>query len=142
MGHRHKFKEQEYVGDSDATPLLSSLTTLWSLQLQGNALTGSVPSLAGMASLTVTRLSLEGNNFSSLPHDFLQGLPSLIELVMDNVPLEPWSILVAVADCTTLQKFSASNASFYGPFPAVLASLKSLTIFSLSFNFLFGALII
>uniref|UniRef100_A0A0E0EUT1 Leucine-rich repeat-containing N-terminal plant-type domain-containing protein n=1 Tax=Oryza meridionalis TaxID=40149 RepID=A0A0E0EUT1_9ORYZ len=66
-------------------PTLSSLTSLTTLQLQGNALAGAVPSLAGMASLT--RLALDGNTFTSLPPDFLLGLTSLQYLSIDNLPL-------------------------------------------------------
>jgi hypothetical protein len=89
-------------------PTLSSLTSLTALQLQGNALAGAVPSLAGMASLT--RLALDGNAFTSLPPDFLLGLTSLQYLSIDNLPLQPWPAPDAIANCSSLETFSASNA--------------------------------
>lgn len=117
---------------------LSSLTALRSLQLQDNTLSGPVPSLAGMGSLTT--LALDGNAFTSLPEDFLQGLISLTELSMDDLPLKPWNISDAIVNCDMLQSFSASNASITGAFPAVLANLTSLTTLRLSYNYLTGGL--
>uniref|UniRef100_A0A0E0MF69 non-specific serine/threonine protein kinase n=1 Tax=Oryza punctata TaxID=4537 RepID=A0A0E0MF69_ORYPU len=119
-------------------PTLSSLTSLTALQLQGNALTGAVPSLSGMASLT--RLALDGNAFTSLPTDFLHGLTSLQYLSMDNLPLQPWPVPDAIANCSSLDTFYASNASISGAFPAVLATLVSLRYLRLSYNNLTGGL--
>ncbi|KAF0897400.1 hypothetical protein E2562_036936 [Oryza meyeriana var. granulata] len=119
-------------------PSLSTLTSLTALQLQGNALAGAVPSLAGMGSLT--RLALDGNAFTSLPADFLEGLTSLQYLSMDDLPLQPWSVPDAIANCSSLDTFSASNASIAGAFPAVLASLASLRYLRLSYNNLTGGL--
>ncbi|GJN04346.1 hypothetical protein PR202_ga21889 [Eleusine coracana subsp. coracana] len=118
---------------------LSSLTALQSLQLQDNALTGAVPSLAGMGSLS--DLALDNNRFSSLPDDFLEGLTSLTSLSMDQIPsLKAWQIPDAVANCGMLQNFTASNASIVGSFPAVLANLTSLRLLRLSYNNLTGPL--
>jgi len=57
------------------TPLISFLSALEILELSGNKLTGTIPSLAGMASLT--HLVLNDNGFTSLPYDFFHGLTSL-----------------------------------------------------------------
>uniref|UniRef100_A0A0D9XRT5 non-specific serine/threonine protein kinase n=1 Tax=Leersia perrieri TaxID=77586 RepID=A0A0D9XRT5_9ORYZ len=120
-------------------PSLSTLTSLTALQLQGNHLTGDVPSLARMGSLT--RLALDSNAFASLPPDFLQGLTSLQSLTMDDLGLlRPWSIPDAISTCSSLQTFSASNASIVGAFPAVLGSLESLRYLRLSYNNLTGEL--
>ncbi|EES08436.2 receptor protein kinase TMK1 isoform X2 [Sorghum bicolor] len=116
----------------------ANLTALQSLQLQGNVLEGDVPSLARMGSIET--LVLDGNAFSALPPDFLEGLPSLLKLSMDDLPLKPWSIPDAIAGCAMLQTFSASNASVSGPFPAVLANLTSLQTLRLSYNNLTGVL--
>lgn len=115
-------------------PSLSELTSLQSLQLQGNALEGDVPSLARMASLQI--LALDGNAFTSLPPDFLEGLPLLVKLSMGDLPLKPWSIPDAITGCAGLQDFSASNASISGPLPAFLANLTSLQMLRLSYNYL------
>ncbi|KAG8090788.1 hypothetical protein GUJ93_ZPchr0011g27338 [Zizania palustris] len=117
---------------------LSTLTALKELQLQGNALSGAVPSLAGMGSLT--RLSLDGNAFTSVPKDFIEGLTSLQYLTMDDLPLKPWSVPEAISGCSSLDTFSASNASITGNFPAVLANLASLRILRLPYNNLTGGL--
>ncbi|KAG8089778.1 hypothetical protein GUJ93_ZPchr0011g27997 [Zizania palustris] len=117
---------------------LSTLTALKDLQLQGNALSGAFPSLAGMGSLT--RLALDGNAFTSLPKDFLQGLTSLQYLSMDDLPLESWPVPEAISGCSSLDTFSASNASITGDFPVVLANLASLRNLRLSYNNLTGVL--
>jgi hypothetical protein len=69
------------------TPFISNLTALRSLELQGNKLVGNVSLLTGMDSLTV--LSLDDNNFTSPPDDFLHGPTSLTQLSINNLPLEP-----------------------------------------------------
>ncbi|TVU25588.1 hypothetical protein EJB05_28090 [Eragrostis curvula] len=118
---------------------LSTLIALQSLQLQGNELTGAVPSLAGMDSLSV--LALDDNKFSSLPDDFLKGLTSLTDLSMDHIPsLKAWNVPDALIDCAMLQNFSASNASIVGTLPAVLGNLTSLRQLRLSYNNLTGGL--
>uniref|UniRef100_J3N842 Protein kinase domain-containing protein n=2 Tax=Oryza brachyantha TaxID=4533 RepID=J3N842_ORYBR len=89
---------------------------------------------------SLTRLALDGNAFASLPGDFLKGLTSLQYLSMDDLPLRPWSVPDAIADCSSLDTFSASNASITGAFPAVLASLPSLRYLRLSYNNLSGDL--
>jgi len=120
------------------TPLISFLSALEILELSGNKLTGAIPSLAGMASLT--HLVLNDNGFTSLPYDFFHGLTSLMIMQMDNLPLVPWFIPNAIADCTALQIFTASNVSITGTLPVALTNLKSLTMLWLSYNYLNGSL--
>ncbi|CAM0873741.1 unnamed protein product [Alopecurus aequalis] len=117
---------------------LSSLTALKELQLQGNALHGDFPSLAGFTDLT--RLVLDGNGFTSLPSDFLKELPSLQYLSLEDLPLKPWAVPEAILGSSSLETFSASNASITGAFPAVLANLPSLKSLRLSYNNLTGGL--
>ncbi|CAM0148361.1 unnamed protein product [Urochloa decumbens] len=117
---------------------LSDLTELQWLQLQGNALEGAVPSLVRMGSLET--LALDGNAFTILPPDFLEGLPALRSLSMGDLPLKSWSIPDAIAECTALQNFSVSNSTVTGPFPAVLPNLTSLRMLRLSYNYLTGGL--
>ncbi|KAM0852098.1 hypothetical protein ACQ4PT_051988 [Festuca glaucescens] len=117
---------------------LSSLTALKELQLQGNALHGDFPSLAGFTDLT--RLVLDGNAFTSLPSDFLKDLPSLQYLSLEDLPLKPWAVPAAIVGSSSLETFSASNASIAGAFPAVLANLSSLKSLRLSYNNLTGGL--
>ncbi|PUZ59810.1 hypothetical protein GQ55_4G072600 [Panicum hallii var. hallii] len=75
---------------------LSSLTALESLQLQGNAFSGAVPPPRAPS---LTRLSLEGNAFTSLPEDFLRATPALRSLSMDGLPLPPWPFPDAIFSC-------------------------------------------
>lgn len=114
---------------------LSSLATLTELRLDRNALSGGVPSLAGLANLT--RVVLDYNAFSSLPADFLQRVPSLRDLSLQSLPLQPWSVPEAIAGCTSLENFSASATSLTGPFPANLPS-SSLRTLRLNRNNLSG----
>ncbi|RLM54651.1 receptor-like kinase TMK3 [Panicum miliaceum] len=118
---------------------LSSLTALESLQLQGNALSGAVPPLRAPS---LTRLSLEGNAFTSLPEDFLRATPALRSLSMDGLPLPPWPFPDAIFSCPALHNFSASNASIAGRFPAagVVANLTSIRTLRLSHNNLTGVI--
>ncbi|PVH47475.1 hypothetical protein PAHAL_4G071400 [Panicum hallii] len=99
---------------------LSSLTALESLQLQGNVFSGAVPPPRAPS---LTRLSLEGNAFTSLPEDLLRATPALRSLSTDGLPLQPWPF----PDLPALHTFSASNASIAGHFPAagVVANLMS-----------------
>jgi Leucine-rich repeat (LRR) protein len=85
---------------------LSSLAALTELLLGGNALAGAVPSLAGLASLA--RVVLDGNNFTSLPADFLQDVPS-----MRDVRLNGLSLLMI------------DHNSFSGPIPDLLFRVTS-----------------
>ncbi|CAN6194061.1 unnamed protein product [Urochloa humidicola] len=119
---------------------LSTLTALESLQLQGNALSGAVPPLR---SPSLTRLSLDGNNFTSFPAaDLLRAAPALRSLSIDNLPLPPWPFPAAVLACRSLQIFSASNTNLTGVFPAaaLAANLTSITTLRLSHNNLTGVI--
>jgi hypothetical protein len=118
------------------TPFISNLTALRSLELQGNKLVGNVPLLMGMDSLNV--LSLDDNNFTSLPDDFLHGPTSLTQLSINNLPLEPWLIPDNITDCIVLQMFSTVNACVSGSIPDFLANLHLLKSLSLPYNYLTG----
>ena len=136
-GRVTSINRQGLVRDFDPLDILF-LSALEILELSGNKLTGAIPSLAGMASLT--HLVLNGSGFTLLTYDFFHGLTSLMILQMDNLPLVPWLIPNAIADCTALQVFTASNVSIIGPLPTALTNLKSLTMLWLSYNYLSGGL--
>ncbi|XP_039841891.1 receptor-like kinase TMK3 [Panicum virgatum] len=126
-------------GLAGTLPSSPGLTALESLELQGNALSGAVPPLRAPS---LTRLSLEGNAFTSLPGDFLRAAPALRSLSMDGLPLPPWPFPDAIFSCPSLRAFSASNASITGRFPAaaVVASLTSIRTLRLSHNNLTGVI--
>lgn len=119
-------------------PSFSSLTSLQTVALQNNDLSGSLPSVAGMSSLQ--KLFLDGNRFSSLPSDFFSGLSALQDLSLDDNPLSPWSLPDDLSQCTSLRAFSASNASISGPLPDFLGQLPGLQDLRLSYNSLTGPL--
>jgi hypothetical protein len=75
---------------------LSSLRVLEVMGVGRNKLSDPVPSLVGMASLT--RLVLYDNEFTTLPYNFFQGPASLMVMELDNLPLDPWLIIEAIAD--------------------------------------------
>ncbi|KAJ3671923.1 hypothetical protein LUZ60_008002 [Juncus effusus] len=120
---------------------LSTLTSLVSLQLQSNSITGPVPSLSSLTSLQ--RLTLDENFFSSLPPDFPSGLTNLESLSIDDNPFAPWNLpasLTPSSSISTLTSFSASNASLSGTFPEILTTLPNLQTLRLSYNNLSGVL--
>jgi hypothetical protein len=75
---------------------LSSLRVLEVMGVGRNKLSDPIPSLVGMASLT--RLVLYDNEFTTLPYNFFQGPASLMVMELDNLPLDPWLIIEAIAD--------------------------------------------
>ncbi|RLM78112.1 receptor-like kinase TMK4 [Panicum miliaceum] len=91
-----------------------------------------------MASLR--RLVLTGNAFTTVPYDFFHELTSPMISKMDNLRMGLWLIPNAIADCTRLQIFSASNISLTGALHVALTNLKSLTMLWLSYNYLRGNL--
>ncbi|KAJ4766156.1 Receptor-like kinase TMK4 [Rhynchospora pubera] len=118
---------------------ISSLSSLKSLQLQSNSISGAIPSLSSLGSLQ--RLTLDSNSFTSLPADFLSGMTNLESLSIDDNPFEPWTLPASLDPApSALTSFSASNASLSGTFPEVLATLPTLQSLRLSYNNLSGGL--
>ncbi|XP_012700748.1 receptor-like kinase TMK3 [Setaria italica] len=118
---------------------ISNLTAPESLQLQGNALSGAVPPLRSPA---LTRLSLDGNAFTSLPGDFLRATPALLSLSIDGLPLPSWPFPAAIFGCPSLHTFSASNTNLTCAFPAaaLVSNLTSIRTLRLSHNNLTGVI--
>ncbi|CAO2813853.1 unnamed protein product [Amaranthus hypochondriacus] len=121
-------------------PNLSSLTSLERLELQGNGITGAIPSLKGLSSLQVVMLS--NNNFSSIPSDFFDGLTSLQTLDLDNNPFQGWEIPESLKSASTLQNFSAVSANITGKIPGFFGpdAFPGMIHLHLSFNDLEGEL--
>jgi Leucine-rich repeat (LRR) protein len=118
---------------------LGTLTHLTSLSLQGNSLTGPIPSLANLTSLQ--QLYLDNNNFTSIPPGFFQGLTSLqILFLSQNSHLAPWTIPTELTQSTRLNTLCASNANIFGSLPDIFNSFPSLQELQLSFNNLTGPL--
>uniref|UniRef100_A0A2N9HQ04 Protein kinase domain-containing protein n=1 Tax=Fagus sylvatica TaxID=28930 RepID=A0A2N9HQ04_FAGSY len=118
---------------------LGTLTHLTILFLQGNSLTGPIPSLANLTSLQ--QLYLDNNNFTSIPPGFFQGLTSLqILFLSQNSHLAPWTIPTELTQSTRLKNLCASNANIFGSLPDIFNSFPSLQELQLSFNNLTGPL--
>nr|GMD63111.1 receptor-like kinase TMK4 [Ipomoea batatas] len=118
---------------------LTHLASLRSLSVRQNFLSGRLPSFANMSRLE--RLYLDSNEFSSIPQDFLLGLPNLrIFNVSDNHKLSPWQIPSYLTQSTPLESFSASNASITGVIPNFFDSFPNLQNLELSYNNLTGSL--
>ncbi|XP_019179916.1 PREDICTED: receptor-like kinase TMK4 [Ipomoea nil] len=118
---------------------LTQLASLRKLIVQLNSLSGPLPSFANMSNLE--ELYLDSNEFSSIPQDFLLGLPNLRTFsISDNVKLNPWQIPSYLAESTSLEYFSAINASITGVIPNFFDSFPDLQILRLSYNNLTGSL--
>nr|GMD67999.1 receptor-like kinase TMK4 [Ipomoea batatas] len=118
---------------------LTQLSSLRSLSVQKNSLSGTLPSFANMSNLE--GLFLDNNQFSSIPQDFLLGLPNLQTFsISDNGELSPWQIPSYLAESTNLGSFYASNASITGVIPNFFDSFPNLQNLRLSYNNLTGSL--
>ncbi|KAL0906588.1 hypothetical protein M5K25_025092 [Dendrobium thyrsiflorum] len=116
---------------------LSSLTSLQSLFLPGNQLSGPLPSFGNLA--TLQEISVSSNLFTSVPSDFFSGLSGLQKISLDDNPLAPWELPESFAECP-LVSVSASNASISGALPDFFDRLSSLQSFRLSYNNISGPL--
>nr|GLL41441.1 receptor-like kinase TMK4 [Ipomoea trifida] len=118
---------------------ITQLASLQVLSVEQNFLSGPLPSFANMSSLV--ELYLDNNEFSSIPKDFLLGLPNLRTFsISDNALLGPWQIPSYLSESTSLGSFYASNASIDGLIPNFFDSLPNLHNLRLSYNNLTGSL--
>nr|TKS17504.1 putative receptor protein kinase TMK1 [Populus alba] len=120
-------------------PEISTLSELQSLSVQGNQLSGDLPSLANLTNLQY--IFLDSNNFTSIPPGFFQGLTGLQTLsIGNNVNLSPWKLPTDLAQCTSLTTLTANDCQLFGSIPDVFGSLPSLQNLRLSYNNLTGVL--
>nr|GMD72297.1 receptor-like kinase TMK4 [Ipomoea batatas] len=118
---------------------LKHLTSLRSLSVQNNFLSGRLPSFANMSNLE--QLYLDNNKFSSIPSGFLLGVPNLKTFsISENGNLGPWQIPSYLIESTNLNVFHASNASITGAIPNFFDSFPNLQNLRLSYNNLTGSL--
>ena len=118
---------------------LNKLSSLQSLNFQRNQLLGPLPSLSNLTSLR--EVYLDGNNFTSVPPDFLMGLTSLQTFsIGENLNLPPWTIPNTLADSTALVSFIANKANIAGEIPDIFGSFPSLQRLRLSYNNITGGL--
>ncbi|CAD6261655.1 unnamed protein product [Miscanthus lutarioriparius] len=124
-------------------PSLSSLAALRGLSLQGNRLTGALPSFRGMSSLQ--RAFLNDNDFDGIPGDFFDGgLTDLLEISLSNnqrlnASSGGWALPPGLADSAPqLQVLSLDNCSLSAGIPGFLGRLTGLQNLTLSYNNLSG----
>ncbi|CAM6101034.1 unnamed protein product [Calypogeia fissa] len=121
------------------TPTLNKMISLTRLELQGNSLTGTLPSLSGMSSLGTVYLS--NNQFDTIPGDFFDGLTGLQFLYLDYLTLNGtgW-ILPDISFCTQLTNLSMTQANLVGNIPDFLGTMPSLRVLNLAYNLFTGGL--
>ncbi|CAA0833208.1 Leucine-rich repeat protein kinase family protein [Striga hermonthica] len=120
-------------------PELNQLSQLRSLAVQRNSLTGTLPSFQNITSLE--QIYLDQNNFTSVPNNFLLGLPNLQTFsISQNTNLRPWQIPSYLTESSNLVSFFASNAGITGSIPDIFGSFPNLLNLRLSYNNLTGSL--
>jgi Leucine-rich repeat (LRR) protein len=127
----------------EVTPTLNQLTQLTYLELNFNAFTGAMPSLAGLSMLQWA--FLDDNDFTSLPPDCFHNLSSIVELHVENnqnlnKSVGGWTIPASLELATTLTVLSVTNASVTGPLPSFLGTLPALRTLEASYNNLMGGI--
>ncbi|GAB2213568.1 hypothetical protein Drorol1_Dr00017878 [Drosera rotundifolia] len=117
---------------------MSSLSNLVQLSIQGNTISGPIPTFK-MSSLQ--RVYLDGNNFTSGVLSFFnEQLTNLQTLSIGDNPFDPWVIPDSLSGLGSLQNFSADNANINGEIPDVFGSLPGLMNLRLSYNNITGSL--
>ncbi|KAL0460445.1 UNVERIFIED_CONTAM: Receptor-like kinase TMK4 [Sesamum latifolium] len=114
---------------------LNQLSSLKSLSLQRNQLTGALPSLPS----SVEVVNLDENSFNSVPTGFLSGLTSLQSISMNNnTDLPPWEIPESLKDSNSLVSFNASMANIAGEIPDIFDAMLNFQTLRLSYNNMTG----
>jgi len=84
---------------------------------------------------------LDNNHFSHLDSSSsFVNLPNLQTFIIDNNPLDPWTLPEWLDGLTSLREFHASNVNLIGPIPNVFHSLPDLQELKISYNGLTGTL--
>ncbi|KAG6509472.1 hypothetical protein ZIOFF_027464 [Zingiber officinale] len=117
----------------------NKLSMLENIGLQGNNLTGALPSLKGLSK--VEFVFLDDNQFDTIPSDFFVGLDSLQVLALDKNPLNQstgWMLPLDLGNSAQLVNLSLMQCNLIGPLPDFLGNLHSLSMLKLSYNKLTG----
>ncbi|KAK2635522.1 hypothetical protein Ddye_030314 [Dipteronia dyeriana] len=118
-------------------PDMKNLTSLTILEVMKNKLTGAIPGLAGLSSLT--NVLFNNNGFTEMPPDFFTGLTSLQNIYLDYNSFSPWQIPETLKDASNLQVFSANQANITGTITDFIGdTFSGLTQLHLAFNNLQG----
>ncbi|CAN1296065.1 Receptor-like kinase TMK3 [Linum perenne] len=114
---------------------LANLTALDRVEASGNQLTGPLPDLSGLSSLTY--LNVMGNRFDSIPPNFFSGLGDVIIVNFDNKGLTG-SISPNFSLLSSLQKLILSRNDLTGTIPEELSKLANLKVLDVSHNDIHG----
>ncbi|CAH9075391.1 unnamed protein product [Cuscuta epithymum] len=120
-------------------PDINQLSSLKTLNLEMNKLSGPLPPFSYLSSLE--DLNLDNNNFTSVPPNFLSGLTNLRTISINDVPsLAPWTFPGEITESSSLVSFSCGRCNLVGPIPDIFGSIPTLQILKLSYNNLTGGL--
>ncbi|CAH9140656.1 unnamed protein product [Cuscuta epithymum] len=120
-------------------PDINQLSSLKTLNLEMNKLSGPLPPFSYLSSLE--DLNLDNNNFTSVPPNFLSGLTNLRTVSINDVPsLAPWTFPGEITESSSLVSFSCGRCNLVGPIPDIFGSIPTLQILKLSYNNLTGGL--
>ncbi|WOK96466.1 receptor protein kinase TMK1 [Canna indica] len=120
-------------------PNFAKLSMLVNIGLQGNNLTGTLPSFKGLSNLQYAFLG--GNRFHTIPSDFFTGLDSLQVLSLDKNPLNEstgWMVPSDLESSAQLTNLSLMECNLAGPLPDFLGKMRTLTALKLSYSSLTG----
>ncbi|XVF37907.1 hypothetical protein REPUB_Repub20aG0051800 [Reevesia pubescens] len=119
-------------------PDIATLSELRSISLQGNSLSGTIPSFANLSSLQ--SIYLDSNAFTSVSPNAFSGLTSLQTLSLsENTKLSPWTF-PDLSQSTSLVEVQLDDTNLYGNLPDIFESMNSLQSIRLSYNNLSGTL--
>lgn len=113
----------------------NQLANLQQIALQGNSLSGPLPTFNGLSHLTTAYLG--DQQFSIIPSDFFKGLTSLNVLTLQNNPLnasEGWTLPSDLSASAGLNNLVLTNTSLSGPIPDFIGNLTSLQELRLAYN--------
>ena len=109
----------------------------WAL-MDGNFFNSSIPAvfgtLEGLEYLYLTDSSITGDL------SFMEDMPSIIELWVENNPMLSGPIYPFIGNLTTLESFSVVENGLVGPLPSEMAKLENLLQFWAYGNYLTGKL--
>ncbi|CAJ2654757.1 unnamed protein product [Trifolium pratense] len=118
----------------------NQLSELQNLGLQGNNLSGMLPSFSGLSNLQYA--FLDYNQFEAIPLDFFNGLTNIQILTLEENPLlnatNGWSFPLDLKNSAQLTTLSLANCNLVGTLPDFLGTLSSLSELRLSGNRISG----
>lgn len=113
----------------------NQLSNLLNLGFQRNNFSGPLPTFSGLSNLQYAYLV--SNQFDTIPSDFFSGLTSLLEIALDQNPLNKtsgWTIPQDLQSSTQLRNLSLIQCNVAGKLPDFLGTMPMLSTLKLSYN--------